>query len=114
MMMEQVRRAEPLSVDEFNTRLVEFGRDAGPGDTVGDAAKYGGKPWIWVKRLARRYHLNADATGEGVGEYLALSFQHGASLQWTIVANERGKMNKVAFGPDKREIPGFHFYREDD
>ena len=112
--MEPVRRADAITVDEFNTRLVEFGRDAQPGDTVGDAKKYGGKAWIWVRRLARRYYLNADSTGDGVAEYLGLWVQHGSDLQWTIVPNERGKMNKVSFGPEKREIAGFYFYREDD
>ena len=113
-MMEKVRRADALTVNEFNARLVEFGRDAGPDDTVGDGKTYGGNAWIWVRRLGRWYHLNADSTGDGVAGYLGLWFQHGDSLQWTIVANERGKKNKVAFGPELREIPGFYLYREDD
>jgi len=113
-MMDQVRRADALTPDEFNARLVEFGRDARPGDTVGDAVKHGGKAWIWVRRLARHYHLNADSTGDGVAEYLGLWVRHGSSLQWTIVPNARGRMNKVAFGPEKREIPGFYLYRVDD
>jgi hypothetical protein len=108
-MIDGVRRTHAMSVDDFNDLLAEFHASAEPGEVVG-ADDYGQAPWLWVKLMGNRYHLNADSTAEGVGRYLALLKQHGPRLTWTLVSNETGQ---VAFGPEKTVIPGFNFYRAD-
>lgn len=109
-MIERIRKAAAISVDALNTALAEFHEYAAPGETLAGPAEYGPTDWIWVKRLGNRYYLNADTTAEGVGVYLKLVTEHGPKLAWSVVANERGRMNKVAFGPARTVIPGFYFY----
>ena len=69
-------------------------------------------PWVWVKSLGHKYYLHADSTREGIQGYVALVDEMGDNLCWCAVANERGRQNKAAFGPEKVIVPGFYLYRE--
>jgi hypothetical protein len=112
-MIEQVRREHALSLNAFNAVLARFGNWADADAMIGGSPKAGNQPWLWVDRDGTRYYLNADTKGDGVAAYLALLARHGPALTWSIVANNRGKMNKVAFGPDRVKISGFYLYRAD-
>jgi hypothetical protein len=47
-----------------------------------------------------------------VRQYLELLDRLGEkAVNWTLVENERGTKNKVAFGLDRAVIAGFYFYR---
>jgi hypothetical protein len=52
------------------------------------------------------------STREGVDEYVRLLDEAGGKLAWSVVENEKGVENKVAFGPDRTVIPGFYLYRK--
>ncbi|HYW05387.1 MAG TPA: hypothetical protein VE913_00445, partial [Longimicrobium sp.] len=109
--MEHVPRKEAIARDRFHDILRAWFDESDAGELVGDTDVYDGTDWVWVKFLGNRYHLNADTTHEGVGGYLQLVAAHGETLSWSAVAGARGKVNKVAFGPDGITVPDFNLYR---
>jgi hypothetical protein len=79
--------------------------------TVGDVANYSGvTAWVWVQVGQHRCRLHADATRDGVAQLLEMRAAEGGELEWHVVANNRGNFNKVAFGRDKRVLPGVYLY----
>lgn len=79
-------------------------------DTIGEPSTYGGRALIHVDIDGRRFHLNGDSKEPGVRRYLDLVDLHGAGLPWHVVANQAGKVNKVAFGDPPEPIPYFYLY----
>lgn len=98
-----------VSRDKFHTALADF--ITGGAATVGDV-RFGQTPWIWISYLGHTYYLNSDSTAAGVAKYLDLLQRSGGDLPWSVVANERGIEDKVAFGPEQWVIDGFHLHRE--
>jgi hypothetical protein len=111
--MLPVHRSQPLTRSNFHAQLRDWYEDAFDGDTVGDATSYGGRPWVWVRHEGSLYSLNADTTHEGAGEYVDLLDAYGDALAWTVAPDARGGGSKVAFGPERRAIPGFHLHRRE-
>jgi hypothetical protein len=74
--------------------------------------EHGQTPWVWVKSLGGRFYLHADTTREGVDHYMRLIEELGDLLKWHVIKNERGRMNKVAFGDNKIVIPGYYMYKQ--
>jgi len=110
-MIERNTASEALSRHEFDNELREW-LDYSDSAVIGDAEKFGKKAWVWVKQLGWRYYLNADTTRDAVAEYIRLLDEAGGKLSWSVVPNERGVENKVAFGPTQRKIEGFYLYRK--
>lgn len=79
-------------------------------EIIGDPNVRGQLAWIWVSDGTQKYHLNADTKRLAVKEYLDLVEEYGNVIEWQIVPNNRGKLNKVAFGSDRQTIKGFYFY----
>lgn len=77
--------------------------------TLGDVGAFGGKPWLRVEVGGRGFHLNADTTRAGVARFLEAGPEGG----WQVVANRRGRVNKVVLD-DGEAISGFFFYADDD
>jgi hypothetical protein len=108
MPIKRGRSAAPIPRAAFEARLrrwYELTDEA----RVGDESSFGGTPWVWVQQGARRFHLNADTTREGVGEYLAMLTRE-PELQWTVVRGRAGRLTKVVFGHRQQGIPGFYLY----
>jgi len=78
--------------------------------TVGEIGNFGQQAFLWIEENEVKYRLNADTKREGVKEYLDLLDENNNSIKWTVVANLKGKMNKVAFGDNKIKIRGFYLY----
>lgn len=81
--------------------------------TIGDIGNFGQQVFLWVEGNGFKFRLNADTKREGVEVYLNLLKENNNSLNWSIVANLKGKINKVAFGENKIKIPGFYLYLDD-
>ena len=79
-------------------------------DTVGTCGDYGGVAFLWAVHDSNKYYLNADTKRSGVGEYLEMLKRYANNLQWSVVKNQNGTMNKIAFGPEKKKIRGFYLY----
>lgn len=77
--------------------------------TVGEYGNYGQRPHIFVSNNNRIFHLNADTKRLGVEEYLHL-LAIETNIIWNIIPNRNGVFNKVAFGREKKVIPGFYLY----
>lgn len=108
-LMQRVTRERPISRREFELALMAWVGRAQPHDTIGDTSRRGQTPWVHVRVDGTDYYLNADSTRAGVSRYLGL-LAVDPVLTWVVVANRRGRKNKVAFGPTLETIPGFYFY----
>lgn len=82
--------------------------------TVGDVGTFGGKPWILVETGSVRCHLNADTKRAGVRRFLELHQQHGPQVEWQVIANARGAVNRVAIGPEAEKVKGFYLYTDEE
>ena len=99
MPIPRAGRRSPLSRLDFDSALREWIDTAVIGEMIGDSPDFGGKAWLHIIDAGCRYYWNADSTREGVREYLdLLAFDPG--LDWQVVPNQKGRMVKVAFGPD--------------
>jgi len=78
--------------------------------TVGDVGNFGQQVFLWVEDNGSKFRLNADTKREGVEVYLNILKENNSPLNWSVVANLKGKMNKVAFGENKIKIRGFYLY----
>jgi len=107
--MTRTPKDAALTKPEFHARLREF---LVTNQAVVAPSEHANAPWVWVKSLGNRYYLNADSTRDGVAAYIARVDAEGDSIRWSVVENERGRVNKAAFGEDREVIPGFYLYRE--
>lgn len=111
MPMERTGRQDWISKGEFHIRLRRWYRQTA--DTVvGDPAADKRTAWVWVRDGHRLARLNADTTRDAVGEYLALVRSAPADIEWHVVPSARGRLTKIAFGPDRIILPSFHLYAD--
>ncbi|MEY2983473.1 MAG: hypothetical protein RLZZ568_90 [Cyanobacteriota bacterium] len=92
----------------FNHALQQWYQETAE-KTIGNH-EYNQSSWLFVELGGYKFHLNSDSKREGIAEYLKLVEEYPDDLPWQIVANNRGKINKVTFGNEKRKIAGFYFY----
>ena len=82
-------------------------RSAAP--TLGDVGTFGGRAWLLIDLGAHRVALNADTKRAAVETFL----RDGATnpqRPWRVVANARGRINKVLPNPDAAPLPGWYAY----
>ena len=77
--------------------------------TIGDVGTFGGKAWIHVDLGAYRVDLNADTKRSAVETFVRDS-RRDPERPWPVIANRRGRINKVLFGPGKEPLPGWFAY----
>lgn len=94
--------------------LLRWRLEASQEETVGDVGSFGGKPWILVETGSVRCHLNADTKRAGVRRFLELHQQHGPQMRWQVIANAKGKVNRVALGPHAEKVKGFYLYTDEE
>lgn len=80
-----------------------------PAATIGDIGSFGGKPWIWVDVDGWTVALNADTKRSAV-EAVVRDHRHDPNRPGRVVANSRGKINKVVPSPDGPPLPGWYAY----
>jgi hypothetical protein len=108
-MLRKVSKEQPIDRHEFERLLQDWIAHAGPHATIGDTSGRCQTAWIHVQSDGNLYYLNADSTKAAVDQYVGL-LAIDPELPWTIVTNQRGRRNKVAFGRSGTVIPGFYFY----
>lgn len=82
---------------------------------IGEPGSFGGKPLIRITVDGHKFHLNGDSRDEGVHAYLRRVDEHGSDdLPWQVIANQKGKVNAVAFGQPPEKIPYFYLYADDE
>lgn len=78
--------------------------------TLGDISRFAGRPWIRMQFDGTAVVLNADTKRTAVQDYLHHANAHGDNSPWTVVANSRGKVNKVVYRTDGDASPGWYAY----
>lgn len=114
MPISEVSRSAPVDRSQFHELLRRWHSTEPLELTIGDTGTYGQRAWLWVQEDGHDYRLNIDTTRDGVTSYLALVGIYGEGVEWCVVMNARGRMNKVAFGPERLVLSGFYFYLADD
>ena len=110
MPMDRVAsRGEAISKAEFHRRLRRWLDEtddaiAGAEDVVGPT------PWVHVRDGVDLFVLHADTPRSAIERYLLAVSRHGDSLPWEIVESRKGKMTKVAYGPEGTKDDSFYFY----
>lgn len=77
--------------------------------TVGDVGSFGGRPWVTVELGAYTVILNADTKRSAVHAFVR-SHRNASDQPWRVVANRRGRINKVMPGPSPEHLPGWYAY----
>ena len=73
--------------------------------TIGEKS-FGGQPILWIKIDGELYYLNADTKMEGIIEFIK-----NENYNWQIIANNRGKLNKITNHPESKSINGLYLYK---
>lgn len=103
------RGTRVASKTELANLLEEWYRTS-RGTTIGDSQTYGRAPWIHLVLPDGHVVLNADTGREAVRSYLEDVRQRGAEVPWRVVANARGRINKVLYTASGRRLPGWYCY----
>ena len=77
--------------------------------TIGDVGTFGGKRWLRIEMNGHEVVLNADTTRGAVQEFVR-SNAADPERPWSVVANRRGRFNKVLSGPGNEPLPGWYAY----
>jgi hypothetical protein len=106
----KMKKREAVSRDEFYELLDAWFKTTNE-STVGDVVNNAGvTAWVWVRVGEHTCRLHADATRDGVSQFLHMKREADGELAWHVIANNRGNFNKVAFGSNKQIIPGIFLY----
>jgi hypothetical protein len=77
--------------------------------TLGDVGSFGGRAWLLIDLGDQEVALNAD-TKRGAVEAFLRNSGADPDRPWRVVANRRGRFNKVLPGPDMETLPGWYAY----
>jgi hypothetical protein len=77
--------------------------------TIGDVDKYGGRAWLHIEVARHEVVLNADTKRSAV-ETAVRDSAPDPQRPWRVVANTRGRINKVLPGPAGQPLPGWYAY----
>lgn len=77
--------------------------------TVGDVGAFGGRPWLRIEVGGHRVVLNADTKRAAVEAFVRGSAPD-PEQPWRVVANARGRVNKVLPNPGADPVPGWYAY----
>jgi hypothetical protein len=111
MPMERVARGAWITKDEFHARLGGWYRSTDDA-VIGDPGADGRTAWLWIRDGHRLARLFADTTREAAGEYLLLLARLHGAVDWHVVESATGQLTKIAFGPDRAVLDGFHLYAD--
>lgn len=107
--MERVPASKPLSRLELHQRLRQWFVTTSDAQ-IGSEDVQDRTSWVCVEYGSDVFRLHADTKREAVEEYLRLVQQYGEEIQWTVVPNQRGNENAVAYGPHQVRITSFYLY----
>jgi hypothetical protein len=105
----KVSRGKAISKRELHLVLRDW-LDGTEERIIGDESLQGRTPWIYIRESSQLFKLHSDTNRLGVQSYLEQLKSGGDDILWTIVKNQRGKMNAVAFGQGLFRVNGFYLY----
>lgn len=107
--MARVGRGEWITKPEFHSRLARWFRDTDE-PVIGDPTADRRTAWLWIRDGHRLARLFADTSRAAVADYLALVAALPGGIDWHVVPSATGQLTKVAFGPERVVLDGFHLY----
>jgi hypothetical protein len=79
--------------------------------TIGVVGKFGGRPCIFIAlHKDRTAVLNVDTKRTAVEQYVEDARERGPDVPWSVIPNQRGRVNKLVFREDKTETQGWYCY----
>lgn len=96
-----------VSADELAPLLSEWAARS-TASTIGDVGAFGGRALVTVTTPSGPFALNADTKRAAVLEYLAAASRHEVAFH--VIANQRGRINRVIFRADGQPTPGWYAY----
>lgn len=79
-------------------------------ETIGDVSRFPRAPWISVETPLGLMDLNADTRRSAVSAFLDHARLFEGAIELHVVANRRGRINKVVFDPAKPTTIGWYAY----
>lgn len=80
-----------------------------PALTIGDVGTFGGRPWLHIDIGAHTIALNADTKRTAVETFVRVNHPD-PDQPWRVVANRRGRVNKVLPYSAADPLPGWYAY----
>ncbi len=78
-------------------------------ETIGEVGRYAGKAWISVRLSGHEIVLNADTRRDAIQHFVKANSAR-PDTPWHVVANNRGRINKVLPTSRSEECPGWYAY----
>lgn len=78
-------------------------------ETLGDIATFGGRPWLAVEIDNHEVVINADSKRAAVERFVQAGMLQ-PDRPWRVVANRRGRVNKVLPDAEAPSLPGWYAY----
>jgi hypothetical protein len=80
-----------------------------PAPTIGDVGSFGGRPWLHIDVGPHAIALNADTKRTAVETFVQVNHPD-PDQPWRVIANRRGRVNKVLPYPGSDPLPGWYAY----
>lgn len=77
--------------------------------TIGDVGTFGGRAWLHIEINGHHVVLNADTKRTAVETFVRLNDTE-PDQPWRVIANRRGRVNKVLPYPHSDPLPGWYAY----
>jgi hypothetical protein len=77
--------------------------------TLGEVGAFGGRAWLLIDLADQQVALNADTKRTAI-ETFVRDNTADPERPWWVVANRRGRLNKVLPGPSPEPLPGWYAY----
>jgi hypothetical protein len=94
---------------ELLQTLAQWLRDSSAA-TIGDVATFGGRAHLHLHLDGIDAVLNADTKRAAVNTYVQIADRDGPDVQWQVIANRRGVVNKVLPTLTINALPGWYCY----
>ena len=108
--MAKVTKKQAMSKSELHLRFQQW-LARSESTTIAPQEIFGRSAWIFVRDEERVFKIDPDTKREAIKVYMELVAEHGDDIKWQIVANSKGNLNAVAFGPHAKRLKNtFYLY----
>ncbi len=115
---EDGRQAGGMSIDRGThartgdelLRVLGDWLDTSGDETIGDVSRFSRAPWMSVETPLGLMDLNTDTRRSAVAAFVEHARRHGPGIELHVVANQRGRVNKVVYDQTRRPPTGWYAY----
>lgn len=103
-----IPRGSRVGSKEELAKLLDAWLRSSDAATIGDVGSFGGSPWVHVALEVHEVVLNADTKRHAVERFV--HDLPGQPQPWMVIANRRGRINKVLPYPAAAPLAGWYAY----